>query len=118
MQRRASPKAARVALRVSLSPYRAVLMQEANIRQGAGGFWDEFSLDTLVEAGLPEKLDQVQQMHALCAALALSLLSQLMWIVAPTVCGCCVMPWCKLEAPVSDSAASRSCSSLPVSRVP
>ena len=37
----------------------AVCVQAAGIRQGAGGFWDEFSLDTLVEAGLPEHLDQV-----------------------------------------------------------
>ena len=42
---------------MSLSPSP---VQEAGIRQGAGGFWDEFSLDTLVEAGLAEHLDKVQ----------------------------------------------------------
>ena len=44
---------------LQLGSDKSCLVQAAGIRQGAGGFWDEFSLDTLVEAGLPEHLEQV-----------------------------------------------------------
>ena len=80
-------------------------MQEAGIRQGAGGFWDEFSLDTLVEAGLAEHLDKVQPviMKQPCpSSILLCLRSALLDLVVGTLPFNC-RPWscCSSQALVT-----------------